>query len=182
MRMVAPTKNPIKDVVIIAIFSALLTAGKIAIPLPNIEIVTLLIMLYASTFGIKIALPVTLIFCMVETILFGVHTWVIAYFIHWPTLAIVTYLVRQINLKKDFIYILVGGGCTLLFGVLTSAVDAIISSNIAEINFFVLFGAIYARGLLFYIVHFVSNIILIAVAFPVLKPLFNNAYKSYYQT
>lgn len=179
--MLDQTKSPIKDIVIIAIFSATLTAGKLALmAIPNVEIVTLLIMLYSVTFGIKISLSSTLVFCTIETLLFGFNTWVIAYFIYWPMLAIVTFLTSKIAVQKDFFYIILGGLCTISFGIISSIFDAIISSNIAKINFFIMFSVIYTRGLFFYIIHLVSNIIFIAVAFPILKPLFIGAHKSYY--
>lgn len=170
-----------KDIILIGLFAAVLTGGKMALMLiPNIEIVTILIMLYSMVFGIKISLTATLIFCLTEGFLFGFNTWLISYFIHWPTLAVVSYALSKLTYLKNYIYIIVGGALTALFGVTSSAIDAIVSTNVSNINFFTMFSLIYIRGAAFYVTHIVSNVILIAVALPALQPLFTQAKKKYY--
>lgn len=172
----------IKNIVIIALFAAMLTGGKLALmAIPNVEIVTILIILYAYSFGGKIALPATMVFCIIEGVLFGMNTWLISYFIYWPLLAILSALLAKASITKPIFYIILGTVMTAFFGVITSTVDAIVSSSIAHINFFVLFAAIYARGILFYITHVVSNLIFITIAFPVLSPLFLRAKHLYYK-
>lgn len=171
-----------KDIIIIALFAAILTAGKLALmAVPNVEIVTLLIMLYAVTFGLKISLPTTIIFCLMEAMIFGFNTWLITYFIYWPLLAVATFLASKIKNQRNILYAIFGGLFTILFGVISSAIDAIISSNVAKINFFVMFSIVYTRGVAYYLTHLVSNIIFITVAFPILKPLFIDANKRYYR-
>lgn len=162
----------IKYIVIIAMFSALLSGGKLALmSIPNIEVVTLFIILYSYSFGLKISLPATLIFCITELFLFGFNTWLISYFIYWPLLSIFSSILAK-KAKKTYIYAVFAAFMTVLFGVISSAVDAIIASDAANINFFVMFSGIYTRGIVFYVTHIVSNLIFIALAFPLLAKLF----------
>lgn len=171
-----------KDIIITALFAATLTAGKLALmAVPNIEIVTLFIMLYTVTFGLKISFPATIVFCFTEGLIFGFNTWLIAYLIHWPLVVLVTFLISKIKYQNYIIYIVIGALLTALFGVISSAIDAVISSSIAKINFFVMFSVIYMRGIVFYATHIVSNAIFIAIAFPILKTLLLNAKKLYYK-
>ena len=68
-------------VVKVAVMSALLTALKFALSfIPNVEVVTLLIMVYAAVFGAAYALPAVLVFCAVEVAIYGAGSWVVLYF------------------------------------------------------------------------------------------------------
>jgi energy-coupling factor transport system substrate-specific component len=171
----------IKSIVLIAICAALLTGGKMALAaLPNIEVVTLFIMLFAYAFGLRIALPATLIFCVFEGVLFGFHYWLIAYFIHWPGIAIVTALISKLKIAKNFVYIIFGVLGTAMFGVTTSAIDALFAMQVAKVNFFVMFSVIYVRGLLFYAAQILSSIFFLTIAFPPLSQLFLRTNKLYF--
>ncbi|MDE6059872.1 MAG: hypothetical protein K2G31_00135, partial [Clostridia bacterium] len=73
----------------VAAMAAMLTAFKFALSfVPNIEVVTLLILVYGSAMGIAYALPATLIFCSIEVAIYGAGSWVLLYFIYWPLLAL----------------------------------------------------------------------------------------------
>lgn len=163
----------IKSLVLTALCAALLTGGKMALMLvPNIEVVTLLIMLFAYAFGLRIALPATLIFCAVEGLLFGFGYWLIAYFIHWPGLVIMTVLLKKFKVSKTYIYIICGVAATAFFGVMTSAVDALFATQVSKINYFVMFSVVYIRGLVFYAAQVVSSIVFLTIAFPILSKQF----------
>lgn len=163
----------IKSLVLTGLCAALLTGGKMALMLvPNIEIVTLLIMLFAYALGLRIALPAALIFCTVEGLLFGFNYWLIAYFIHWPGLAIMTALLKKLKVTKNYVYIVCGVAATAFFGVTTSAIDALFATQAAKINYFVMFSVIYVRGLGFYAAQVVSSIVFLTIAFPILSKQF----------
>ncbi len=71
--------------------AATITGGKLALAaVPNVEIVTLLIIVYTAVFGLSVSLPVTLIFVSAEILIFGLNTWVVSYYIHWCALAALT--------------------------------------------------------------------------------------------
>ena len=77
----------------VAVMSAMLTALKFALSfVPNVEVVTLLVMVYAAAFGAAYALPATVIFCAVETAIYGAGSWVVLYFVYWPLLALLSCL------------------------------------------------------------------------------------------
>ena len=155
--------------------SALLIAGKWALNVvPNVEVVTLLCALYGYTFGFIAVIPAC-IFCLEETLAWGVYTWVIDYFVHWNVVvccfAILGRFFRARKSAKDMVLpsVLAAVLATLLtavFGVFTSAVDAVFACIYSEwSNFFYYFGVIYARGVILFVVHIVSNAIIFSVLF-----------------
>lgn len=85
----------IKDIAIIGVMTATLEAGKQALSfLPNIEIVSLLIILYTLFFGKK---TIYAIFCFIllEGCLFGFGLWWVMYLYAWPLLALLTWFLRR---------------------------------------------------------------------------------------
>ena len=63
-------------------------------PLPNIEPVSLLVMLFAVTFGWKALYPVY-IFVVMEILYYGFNIWNIYYLYVWAILAVATLLLRK---------------------------------------------------------------------------------------
>ena len=85
----------LKDIALIGVMVATLEAAKLALSfLPNVELVTFLIILYTLFLGPKIifALP---IFILIEGFLYGFGIWWIGYFYVWPLLALITFLFRK---------------------------------------------------------------------------------------
>jgi len=162
------TKLATEYVVRVAILAALLTALKFAISfIPNIEVVTILIMVYGASLGITYALPVTLIFCSIEIAIYGVASWTILYFVYWPLLAVVSsLLLRNKNLIVAFF---IGVVATVLFGVISACADTLLCVNeLSNSDLEKYWVAYYLRGVSFDIIHLVSNAIIIPVLF---KPL-----------
>jgi len=149
-----------------ALFTATLSGGKFALSfIPNVEIVTLLIIVYASVFGIWYILPATIVFCLIEVLLYGFGYWFITYTLYWPLLGITaSILLRN---KKLWVAILLALLSTALFGLLSTLIDtslAILSSG--QLHAFVrVFVLTYIKGAWFYVVHIVSNCTLIAVLY-----------------
>lgn len=164
-------KNATKIIVLIALLTATLTGGKFALSsIPNVEIVTLLIMVYTVVFGLKISLPTVLIFVTLEIFIFPINTWVVSYYVYWPMLAIITWLCVKLIEKNKYLFpAIIAGVMTLFFGVLTSFVDACFYAGGEEI--LSMFVAIYVKGVTFFIIHFISNVIVLAVAFVPLTKL-----------
>ena len=74
---------------------ATLEVAKFALSfLPNVELVTLLIMLYTLYFGRKIIYVIP-VFVLIEGIVWGFGIWWIMYLYLWPLLALITYLFRK---------------------------------------------------------------------------------------
>ncbi len=86
----------VRDLVLISLLSASLTAGKMALSfIPNVEIVTLLFMVYTITLGLKRTMVVAVIFATTEIFLYGFNTWVLAYYFVWPALIVGTHLASK---------------------------------------------------------------------------------------
>ena len=160
-----------KSIATIALMSATLSAGKLAMSvLPNIEPVTLLIALYATVFGFAYVLPATAVFVLLDVFIYGVNTWVLSYFIYWPLVAFVFALVNH-KPKGRWINCLVAVLLTLFFGVLTSLVDVGLFMGAFD-NFWYRFGIMYVRGILFFALHVVSNFALFLLCYtPLCKAL-----------
>lgn len=154
-----------KKIVLTAMFAATITGGKFALmALPNIEVVTLLIMLYTYTFGFLMGLGATLIFVVIETFLFSFNTWVISYLIHWPLVCILTGITKRlIDKNKVIVPALIACIITALFGLLTSLVDTLVFTT--PDLYLKMFVATYVRGILFFITHIVSNTLVVGLGF-----------------
>ena len=153
-------------VVKVAVMAAMLTALKFALSfVPNVEVVTLLVMVYAAVFGAAYALPAVLVFCAAEVALYGVGGWVILYFVYWPMLAAVSCLLFA-KRRNIFLAVAVAALMSALFGVLSACCDTLyVAVGLYEGDLAHYWLAYYVRGLYFDIVHVVSNFIVVAVLF-----------------
>lgn len=156
----------IKNIVLVGILSATLTVAKLALFfVANVEIVTLLIMVYATVFGRKTALFSALVFSTVEVLLFGFNTWVVLYFIYWPLLA----LVAGTILKKPRVWcaVLLAIVLTIVFDVLDSLITTIFAAlgGVPTYQLVRIFVSYYIRGIWFYVVHLVSNAVVVGALY-----------------
>lgn len=155
-------------VVRVAFMSALLTALKFALSfVPNVEVVTLLILVYGACFGILYALPATLIFCAVEVAIYGVGSWVLLYFVYWPLIAVIA----GVSLKggRTWLAIVIAVVGSEFFGVLSACCDTLFCvANLSSDALGDYWVAYYLRGVVFDIVHMVSNFVVVTVLY---KPL-----------
>lgn len=152
-----------RDITDIAIMSATLTAAKLALSmLANIELVTLLLCVYALAFGIKKSFISSIVFVLVEMLIYGANMWVIMYFIHWPIICIAVSLIR--NRKYRFIYApIIGVILTGCFGAMTTLVETIAFGGIGTGKFWFYFSARYISGVPFFITHIISNAIVLSL-------------------
>ena len=98
-------------------------AAKVAMAgLPNIEPVSLFVMLYAVVFGRKCVYPIYT-YVVMEFLCYGFHLWSINYLYVWLILAICAWLLRAV--KNPFVWALLSGAFGLLFGLLCTPVYAI---------------------------------------------------------
>src|SRR5690554_6818074 len=165
-----------KKIALIGLFAALLVGGQLALSgVPNIEVVTLFIILFCYAFGLELSIIAVFIFCLIEAFVFGLNTWVVAYFIYWPLLTFTTSFLNKFGYKKNIAYIFLGVIMTVMFCFITSFFDAAFAYSASGISYFTLFWAIYTRGVFFYVTHIISNAIFLSIAFPVLKPVFIKA-------
>ena len=159
MKQPTPSRNSIRDLSILAVFAAMMIALQVGLSfLPNVELVTLLIILATCYMGAKSLLSVA-VFVLVEGLIYGFHIWWINYLYIWPLLVILVLLFRKFG--NTILWAILAGIYGLLFGTfcsipyfLTGGIDAG-------------FGYIVA-GIPFDLVHCVSNFVLTLLLF---KPL-----------
>lgn len=156
-------------IVKVAVMAAMLTALKFALSfVPNVEVVTLLIMVYAAVFGAAYVLPSVFVFCAVEVAIYGVGSWVILYFIYWPTLAFLS-CVLFARRRHLLVAAVTAAVMSALFGVFSACCDTLyVAVGLYEGDLARYWLAYYVRGLYFDLVHTASNFVVIAVLF---KPL-----------
>ena len=107
-----------RDLALYSLLGATLFAAKTAMAaLPNIEPVSLLVILLAVSFGWK-AMSAVVLFIGLEFCLWGVGPWSLCYLYAWPLLALITYFFRKTD--SAFFWAIVSGAFGLLFGLLCS--------------------------------------------------------------
>ena len=78
-----------KAIALVGVTAATVECGKLVLSaLPNIEVVTLLLALYGYVFGWYGVLS-ALVFVSIEPLIYGFGTWLPAYLIYWPLVALV---------------------------------------------------------------------------------------------
>ena len=156
-------KTSALSIALVGVMAATVECAKLALAaLPNIEVVTLLIAVFSYTFG-SLGFAATLVFVMIEPLIWGFGGWFITYLIYWPALSLCFILLGRAKIKNIFILTLTALIMTAIFGVLSSAVDVGLFSGTYE-KFGQRFLIYYARGIGFYLSQLLSNL----VAFPLL--------------
>lgn len=145
----------------VALMAGMLTAFKFALSfIPNVEVVTVLIIVFASAWGLRYALPATLVFCAVEVAIYGgagYPSWIILYFIYWPLLAVVSWACLR-KKQRVLVAIIIGVVGSVLFGVMSACTDTLcVIGLIPKENLASYWMLYYVRGLWFDIVHVVSS-------------------------
>ena len=137
------------ELVTYALLGALLVIVQAVLAfLPNIELVSLLIYIYAKVFRWKALIPVY-IFVLAEGLLYGFTIWWVTYLYVWAVLVVITVLVR--NEASTIVAAAVLSLYGLAFGFLCSLVTFVIGGIGAGISFF-------TAGIPFDIAHFAGNL------------------------
>ena len=135
-------------------------------PLPNIEPVSLLVMLFAVTFGWKCLYPVY-IFVVMEILYYGFSTWNVYYLYVWTVLAVIAICLRSV--RSPLIWALVSGVFGLLFGALCGIVDVFIGGLGYAVSK-------WAMGIPFDVTHCIGNFVIALVLFKPLRTLMEKLY------
>lgn len=108
--------NKIIQIVTIGVLSAILLVGQLGLAfLPNIEIVSTLIILYTQIYK-KQVFSIILVFVLLEGIIFGFGIWWISYLYIWNILALIVLLLHKMD--SAVLWAVVSGIFGLLFGAL----------------------------------------------------------------
>ena len=164
------SKITVKDVVVAGMMLATLEVAKNALAfLPNVELVTLLIILYTLFFGKKVYAVIPG-FILLEDCIYGFGLWWIMYLYVWPLLALITYHFREQtsvwfwSLLSGFFGLAFGGLCAIPYIFLSGFKSAF---------------AWWISGIPYDILHCVSNFVLCMVLFSPLKNALKKINKIY---
>ena len=116
--MKSKTKITVRDIAITGMMIATIEVAKNALAfIPNVELVSLLVILFTLYFGKKILFVIPA-FILLEGCIYGFGLWWIMYLYVWPLLALITYIMR----KQDSVWVwaIISGSFGLAFGALCS--------------------------------------------------------------
>ena len=114
----------LREVVLFGVLGALTFALQVVMgPLPNIEPVSLLVLLYAAVFGWKCLYPVY-VFVVMEILFYGLGLWNVNYLYIWAVPALAGVSMRKMD--GALAWALVSGVFGLAFGALCGIVDLFI--------------------------------------------------------
>lgn len=149
-------KLTLREVVLFGILGALTFGLKFVMaPLPNIEPVSLLVMLFGAVFGWKALYPVYLYVAM-EILFYGFSLWNVYYLYIWAILLVMAILMRKT--EKPLPWALVSAVFGLMFGALCAVTDVFIGG----------FGYAIAKwvsGIPFDLLHCGGNFVMALVLF-----------------
>ena len=149
-------KLTIRDIAMMGVMTAILEAAKQALAfLPNIELVTLLLILYTLFLGGKV-IYVIFAYVIMEGLLYGFGLWWFSYLYVWPLLAVFTWLFRK--QESVWFWSIFSGAYGLLFGALCAIVQLIIGGPATAFAWWV-------SGIPYDIPHGVGNFVLCFVLF-----------------
>lgn len=155
------------EVALFGILGGLTFAAKFALSfLPNIEPSSLMVMLFAVTFGWKGLFP-TYVYVALEILIYGINTWNIPYLYIWLILFTAAWLMRKAT--HPIAWALLSGVFGLLFGVLSLPSHWAMSGFAGGI-------AWVLSGIPYDIAHCIGNFIIALVLFVPLRKLLGKLY------
>lgn len=156
------------DVVLFGVLGALTFAAKFVMSgLPNIEPVSLMIMLFAVTFGWKALYP-TYVYVALEVLCYGINVWNIYYLYIWAVLLVAALLLRK--MQEPLGWAILSGTFGLLFGALCGIADIFIGG-------FSYATAKWVSGIWFDLMHCAGNFVIALLLFNPLRNLLKKLYE-----
>ena len=161
------SKLTIRELVIFGVLGALTFAMKLAMAaLPNVEPVTLTLMVYGAVFGLKALYP-AYVYVVLEILYFGLGIWNFNYLYIWVIPVVLAIAFRSV--KQGLLWAVISGTYGLLFGALCAPVDVLIGG----------FGYAVTKwisGIPFDIAHGIGNFCIALVLFVPLRKLLEKLY------
>jgi hypothetical protein len=110
----------IKEITLFAMLTAILFLGQTVLaPIPNVEVVSLLIIVYAVVFKWK-SLIIIYVFVILQGVTYGFGIWWLSYLYIWAILAALSIALAPIFRDRSLLWALFAGLYGLIFGTLTS--------------------------------------------------------------
>lgn len=106
------------EIAVFAMLAALLYAVQVGMAaLPNIELVSLLVIVYTLVYGWKALIPVY-VFVFLEWFTYGFGTWWFSYLYVWAILVCITMIFRKVD--EPILWAVISAVYGLFFGMLTA--------------------------------------------------------------
>ena len=155
------------EIALFGMLGALTFGAKVAMSyLPNIEPVSLFVMLFAVVFGLKCLYPIYL-YVLLEILVYGISTWNLNYLYVWAILAFSAYFMRR--LRHPVWWALLAGVFGMAFGLLCSPVYIAIGGIDYAIRW-------WLSGIAFDVPHAIGNTVIALVLFAPLRKLLERLY------
>ena len=150
------------------VLGALTFSLKLAMAfLPNIEPVSLMLMVFAVVFGWK-ALYVTYVYVTMEILFFGLSLWNIYYLYIWAVLVFASILLRK--MESPLGWAVLSGAFGLMFGALCALTDLFIGGPGYAV-------AKWVTGITFDLAHCAGNFTIALLLFQPLQTLLDKLYQ-----
>lgn len=142
--------NKTRELIILVLLSSIITVSKMFLSfLPNIELVSMFLIVYTLVFRKK-AIIIALLFVLIEGLIYGIGLWWFSYAFVWPLLVILTLLFAKINKENFLLWSIFSGVFGLIFGMLFAFPYIILN----DLSFAV---AYWIKGIPYDIIHMVGN-------------------------
>ncbi len=163
--------KPVLKVAVIGMLAAMTVAAQVALSfIPNVEIVTLLFIIYAINLSLGDAVSIIVVFTLIEGLIWGFSDWVIGYLWIWSLLVIIVTLLKPlIKLNQDG-WALLAGCWGLAFGFFFALQWGLLHGISAGY-------AYWLKGVVFDLIHMVSNYIIVLLLFTPINKQFYNIYQ-----
>lgn len=153
----------LRRMVVYAFLGVLCTiAQQVMAPLPNIEPVSLLVMLYAVCFGME-SLWAVYVYVFLEYLLYGFNLWSLSYLYVWAILFLIAWKLRSVESVVSFA--LLSGVFGLAFGALCALVYLVLFGWQSALSW-------WMAGLAFDGMHALGNIAMALLLFKPLRTVF----------
>jgi energy-coupling factor transport system substrate-specific component len=160
-----------KDIVLIGMLGALLVVVQVGLSaLFNVELVSLLIMIYTLNFKKK-TFYIIYVFVFIEGLLYGFGTWWIMYLYIWPILSFLTILFKNSN--SSIFWAFLSGIYGLIFGALCSIVYLFIGGPSGALAYWI-------SGIPADMIHAIANFFIALFLFKPLNLIFKQIKYLYY--
>jgi len=160
-------KLTLREIALFGILGALTFGAKVAMSfLPNIEPVSLLVMVYAVVFGRKALYPIYL-YVALEILFYGIQLWNINYLYVWAILVLASWLLRKS--EQPLAWALLGAVFGLLFGLLCAPVYLFTGGLGFAVSWWI-------AGIPYDALHCAGNFVMVLVLFMPLKKLISGLY------
>lgn len=158
----------VREIALFGVLGSLTFAAKLVMSgLPNIEPVSLMVMLFAVTFGKKAIYPIY-VYVAMEILVYGINLWNIYYLYVWLVLAVAAYLMR--HNQEPLVWAILSAVFGLAFGALCGITDIFVLGGVAPAV------AKWTSGVLFDVVHGVSNFAISLLLFRPMRQLMEKLY------